>query len=60
MRTLKLAVLGLVMTLSSIGTAAAVPPPDADFNHVVPEPTTLVLLATGIGVGAAALFRRRK
>ena len=59
MRVVKLAVLGFVVTLSTVGTAVA-QDASGDLFEPVPEPTTLALLAAGIGVGAAALFRRRK
>lgn len=58
MRAMKLAVLTLAISLSLIGTARANASDASDFNEV-PEPGSMALLLTGIGVGAALFFRRR-
>jgi hypothetical protein len=60
MRVLRLAILALVLSFSVLGTAwASGDFADADLTQV-PEPSSLVLLLTGIGAGVAVFFRRRK
>jgi hypothetical protein len=60
MRILRLAILALVLSFSVLGTAwASGDLADADLTQV-PEPSSLVLLLTGIGAGVAVFFRRRK
>jgi hypothetical protein len=60
MRVLRLAILALVLSFSVLGTAwASGDLADADLTQV-PEPSSLVLLLTGIGAGVAVFFRRRK
>lgn len=62
MRFLKVAILTLALSLSVVATASAegadTAPTDLAAN--LPEPGTLVLLLTGIGIGAGAFIRRRK
>lgn len=62
MRAMKLAVLGLAVSFTLVARAWAVAeiPPDSDLTTIVPEPGTMALLLTGIGIGAAAFLRRRK
>lgn len=59
MRAVKLAILTVCVSLSIIGPVFAVVE-DADSTNEVPEPGTMALLVTGLGVGAAAFFRKRK
>lgn len=57
MKILGLGLATLAVTLVTVGSVAAV---SYDAAIAVPEPGTMALLLTGIGVGAAALYRRRK
>ena len=59
MRAIKLTILSLAVAFSSIGVALAQDSDASDFNAVVPEPGTMILLLTGLGIGAAYLRRRK-
>ena len=57
MRLVKVLALSVAISLSLLGTATA---QIFDDFVTIPEPGSLSLVLTGIGVGAAALWRRRK